>query len=158
MGRLTDRGTRIMTGLITMVFIGAMGTFAVRAATGSLRPMYHLTATFSAAGQGLIRDSDVKIHGVPIGRVTKVKLVEGRARVTMEISKSQRIPVDAKATIRPKTLFGEKFIDVEPGDNEVQGPFLQDGDVLEDTLGGFELERVLADAFPILQAIDPVEL
>ena len=158
MVHLSERGVRIMTGLIALVFLVATGTFAVKAATGSLRPVYHLTATFSSAGQGLIRDSDVKIHGVPIGRVTKVHLVEGRARVTMEIHDDQRIPVGSKATIRPKTLFGEKFIDIDPGDKERSGPFLSNGDEVKDTLGGFELERVLADAFPILKAIDPAEL
>ena len=158
MVHLSERGARIMTGLIAVVFLMGMGTFAVKAATGSLRPVYHLTATFSAAGQGLIRDSDVKIHGVPIGRVTKVHLVEGRARVTMEIHDDQKIPVGSKATIRPKTLFGEKFVDIDPGEKERSGPFLADGDEMKDTLGGFELERVLADAFPILKAIDPAEL
>ena len=158
MGRLTERTVRIMTGLVTLVFLAAGGTFAVRAATGGLRPVYHIDGLFSAAGQGLIRDSDVKINGVNIGRVTKVKLHEGRALVTMEIREGQRIPVEAQATIRPKTLFGEKFVDIDPGEHETTGPFLADGERLRNTLGGFELERVLADTYPILQAIDPAEL
>jgi len=57
-----------MTGLITLVFLAGGGIFAVRAATGGLAPVYHVQARFSAAGQGLIRDSDVKINGVNVGR------------------------------------------------------------------------------------------
>jgi phospholipid/cholesterol/gamma-HCH transport system substrate-binding protein len=76
----------------------------------------------------------------------------------MEIHDGDRIPVDAKATIRPKTLFGEKFVDIDPGRTEAEGPFLRDGDAIEDTQGGFELETVLTDIYPLLKAIDPTEL
>jgi len=147
-----------MTGLITLVFLAGGGIFAVRAATGGLAPVYHVQAKFSAAGQGLIRDSDVKINGVNVGRVTKVKLDHGRALVTLEIHKGDRIPRDAQATIRPKTLFGEKFVDIDPGEEETTGPFLADGDRITHTLGGFELERVLAETYPILKAVAPAEL
>ncbi|MDX6232476.1 MAG: phospholipid/cholesterol/gamma-HCH transport system substrate-binding protein, partial [Nocardioidaceae bacterium] len=125
---------------------------------GSLRDVYHLDASFASAGQGLITQSDVKVHGVNIGRVNGVKLREGRALVRLEIDSDEKIPVDAKATIRPKTLFGEKFVDIAPGDQEASGPYLSGGDEIEHTLGGFELEKVLTDAYPLLQALDPAEL
>ncbi|MER3453466.1 MAG: hypothetical protein C4344_07540, partial [Acidimicrobiia bacterium] len=150
---MTERTVRIMTALVATTFGVAAVVLGVKVATGTLRPVYHLRATFSAAGQGLIRDSDVKIHGVNIGRVTRVRLVSGRAEVTMEIRRG-----DASATIRPKTLFGEKFVDIDPGPRETTGPFLGDNGRIRHTLGGFELERVLSEAFPILKAIDPAEL
>jgi phospholipid/cholesterol/gamma-HCH transport system substrate-binding protein len=68
------------------------------------------------------------------------------------------VPVSATATIRPKTLFGEKFVDIDPGADEATGPFLTDEQAIAKTTGGFELEKVLSDAYPILQAIDPDEL
>jgi phospholipid/cholesterol/gamma-HCH transport system substrate-binding protein len=76
----------------------------------------------------------------------------------MKIEKREKVPVDAAATIRPKTLFGEKFVDIDPGPNEGHGPFLKNGDVIRKTVGGFELERVLNDLYPILKAIRPEEL
>ena len=155
---LSERTIRVMTGLITVTFLCAGVIFGVKAATGSLDAVYHVTGTFSAAGQGLIRDSDVKVHGVNVGRVTKVRLRGGRAVVTLEIHRGDKIPTDAKATIRPKTLFGEKFVDIELGDDETTGPYLSEGEEITETLGGFELEQVLAEAYPILEAIDPMEL
>jgi hypothetical protein len=74
--RLNDRTVRIMTGLVTIAFLAGGGTFAIRAATGGLRPVYHLEGRFSAAGQGLIRDSDVKINGINLtyeGLVPKIQ-------------------------------------------------------------------------------------
>ena len=76
----------------------------------------------------------------------------------MDIKRTEKVPVGAKATIRPKTLFGEKFIDIDPGDKEATGPFLEDEDRITDTLGGFELEKVLTDLYPILKAVKPEEL
>ena len=158
MAAVSPRQVRIATGLVALVLASAVTVFGIKVAAGALRPVYHLEATFSAAGQGLIRDSDVKIHGVNVGKVKSVKLVRGRARVRMEIEKGERVPVGSRAVVRPKTLFGEKFVDIDPGEREGRGPYLQDEDVITDTLGGFELERVLAEAYPILQAIDPDEL
>src|SRR5436305_1868955 len=124
---VSERTVRVMTGLIAIVFLAASGVFGIKAATGSLASVYHLQAGFSAAGQGLQRDSDVKIRGVNVGRVTKVKLVNGRAQVTLEIKGGEKVPKEASATIRPKTLFGEKFVDIEPAEEQASVPILYHG-------------------------------
>ncbi|MDQ6615677.1 MAG: MCE family protein, partial [Actinomycetota bacterium] len=106
--------------------------------------------------------SDVKVHGVTIGAVKYVKLVDGRALVKMVIDRDQRVPKDSTARIKPKTLFGEKFVDIEPANTEAElsGPFLNDGDTIPKTAPtrGTELEDVLAAAYPILSKIDPTQL
>jgi len=154
-----ERTVRILSGIISLVLISGLIYFGVKVqAAGALRPKYQVNALFSAAGQGLQSQSDVKVHGVNIGHVRNVKLKDGRALVRMDIKKGERIPVNAKATIRPKTLFGEKFVDIDPGANETSGPFLQDEGEITDTIGGFELEQVLTDLYPILKAVKPEEL
>src|SRR3546814_14826875 len=72
---------------------------------------YELSGRFDAAGQGLLPGSDVKVRGVNIGEVDGIRLVDGAAEVTLRIHDGEQVPVDATAIIRPKTLFGEKFID-----------------------------------------------
>jgi phospholipid/cholesterol/gamma-HCH transport system substrate-binding protein len=155
---VVERRIRLLTGVIAMVLSLALITFGVKAANGALRPRYHLMASFTSAGQGLISGSDVKIHGVNIGKVKRVQLVEGRALVRLELEKREKVPVDATATIRPKTLFGEKFVDIDPGPAESTGPFLTDEQSVRHTVGGFELEKVLTDLYPILKAVRPSEL
>jgi phospholipid/cholesterol/gamma-HCH transport system substrate-binding protein len=155
---VSDRSFRILTGLVTLLFLFSATVAGVKIAAGSLRDVYQVHASFAAAGQGLIQQSDVKIHGVNIGRVAKVTLENGRAHVRMDINASQKVPVSSKAIIRPKTLFGEKFVDIDPGEQEASGPFLEDEGVIKNTLGGFELERVLTDLYPILQAVKPEQL
>ena len=134
-----------MTGLITLTLAASLIVFGVLVGAGKLAPKYHISGTFSSAGQGLLPGSDVKVHGINIGQVTGVRLVKGKARVGMKIEKGEKVPADSSATIRPKTLFGEKFVDIDPGPNEARGPFLKNGDVIRKTVGGFELERVLND-------------
>src|SRR2546423_1671369 len=155
---MSERLVRILTGLISLVLFFALSVFGVEAGAGKLSPKYHVSGVFSAAGQGLISGSDVKIHGINVGAVTSVHLRDGRARVSMALHTNQKVPADASATIRAKTLFGEKFVDIDPGPHEAFGPYLHDQGVIRRTTGGFELERVLSDAYPILRAINPDEL
>ena len=155
---MSERTFRILAGVVTLIFLMAATVLGVSAANGAFRDVYHLDASFAAAGQGLMTQSDVKIHGVNIGRVNGVKLRDGRALVRMEIDSDEKIPVGSMATIRPKTLFGEKFVDIDPGDQEGKGPFLQDEGTIKRTLGGFELEKILTDLYPILQVVKPEEL
>jgi phospholipid/cholesterol/gamma-HCH transport system substrate-binding protein len=155
---VNERQFRIVTGLIAVLLGLAAVFFGIKASSGALASKYRLLADFTAAGQGLQEKSDVKIHGVNIGQVKRVRLVNGQAEVSMDISSDQKVPVASKATIRPKTLFGEKFVDIDPGTAETTGPFLKNEGHIADTLGGFELEQVLADVYPILKAIKPEDL
>ncbi|HLT17193.1 MAG TPA: MlaD family protein [Acidimicrobiales bacterium] len=155
---LTERRQHILTGAIALVLVVALVSVGIRAAFGEFAGGYELVGSFDAAGQGLLPGSDVKVRGVNIGEVKGIELDRGRARVTLRIRDGERVPVDATATIRPKTLFGEKFVDIDPGPAEETGPYLEDGDELAHTLGGFELERVLTELYPVLEAVDPADL
>lgn len=155
---LTDRRRHVLTGAISILLLFAGITVGVKGAFGAFDGGYRLVGSFDAAGQGLLPGSDVKVRGVNIGEVRRIDLVDGAARVTLTIRDGQQIPDGASATIRPKTLFGEKFVDIDPDVAPPGAPVLVDGDELTNTLGGFELEEVLADTYPLLQAIDPAEL
>lgn len=154
----TERNRNMVSGAIGVVLLVGMVTIGIKASFGAFDTGYELRGTFAAAGQGLLSGSDVKIRGVNVGEVKDIRLVDNRAVITMRIEHGTKVPETVQAVIRPKTLFGEKFVDLLPGEDEGTGPYLGDGDVIEDTLGGFELERVLTDAYPVLEAVDPAEL
>jgi len=155
---LTDRQYNAVSGLIFILFMVAVVVLGGKIAYGATDPVYHVSGTFSAAGQGLLPGSDVKVHGVNIGKVSSIKLVKGEALIRLTIKKNESVPVASMATIRAKTLFGEKFVDIDPGPTETKGPFLREGGIIEKTQGGFEVERVLSDVYPILKEINPAEL
>ncbi len=155
----SERGYRMVVGLVTLLVLASLTVFGVKIRVGGdPRSYYQLNASFTAAGEGLLPGSDVKVRGVDIGRVRNIRLVDGRALVRLDVKKSQRVPRASSATIRPKTLFGEKFVDIDPGATDGTGPYLADEGTVVDTVGGFELERVLADLYPVLKAVKPQEL
>ena len=156
--QFSERRLRILSGLIAVTVIPAVVFVGVKSqAAHYFDRDYQLTATFDAAGQGLLAQSDVKVHGFLVGRVKSIKLRDGRATVRMDIKHNQKIPTDSQFLIRPKTLFGEKFVDVLPSGAAVEsaGPFYDDEGIVPNgkTLGGFELEKVLTDAYPVLKNI-----
>src|SRR3954469_25585556 len=108
----------MIVGLVALVLVAASITVSVRWSFGEYDDVYPLKASFTSAGEGLQKGSDIKIRGVNIGNVSSIELVDGNALVTMNISAGNEIPVSATATVRAKTLFGEKFIDIAPGDKE----------------------------------------
>jgi phospholipid/cholesterol/gamma-HCH transport system substrate-binding protein len=79
---------------------------------------FQLKAAFSTAqavtpGQG----QTVRMAGVRIGDITKVKLDEGRAIVTMDLDPEydDLVHTDATALLRPKTGLKDMFIEIDPG-------------------------------------------
>ena len=78
---------------------------------------YRFKTSFAEATQ-LAQEADVRISGVPVG---KVKVVEpdkqtGRSDVEIELqSRFAPLPSDARAILRQKTLLGETYVELTPG-------------------------------------------
>lgn len=118
-----------------------------------------LVAEFGRAGQGLGDNAPVKIRGMDVGRVSRVELTaDGRARVTMDIDHGVRVPDTVTAAIEPTSVFGPKFVDLEPGAHERNGPFLASGTVITRAADPRDLSDLLGDANAALAAIDPDEV
>jgi phospholipid/cholesterol/gamma-HCH transport system substrate-binding protein len=161
--QVTQRHQNVLSGAIALLLLVSAITVGVKSAFGAFAGGYRVSGEFSSAGQGLLQGSDVKVDGVNVGSVRGIELRDGKAHITMRIHDGEKIPADAKALIRAKTLFGEKFVDLDlHGTDEVRGPFLHEGSVLRHTEGGFELEQVLNELDPILDpsqgGIDGTEL
>jgi virulence factor Mce-like protein len=81
---------------------------------------YRVTVPFEEATQ-LAVESDVRISGVPVGKVKAVDLGTGeqrdRAVATLEIdAEFAPIPENTRATLRQKTLLGETYVELTPGE------------------------------------------
>jgi phospholipid/cholesterol/gamma-HCH transport system substrate-binding protein len=91
---------------------------------------YTVKIPFSEAAQ-LANQSDVRISGVSVGKVQKIELSpDGKhALATLELIDTYGpIPADTQAILRQKTLLGETYVELTPGDPD--GPKLHDGDTL----------------------------
>lgn len=81
-----------------------------------LKPQgYRVNVTFAEAVQ-LATEADVRISGVPVGKVKKVEPYQGRTEATLEIQpRYAPLPDDVKAILRSKTLLGETYVELSPG-------------------------------------------
>ena len=86
-----------------------------------LKPQgYRFTASFSEATQ-LATEADVRISGVPVGRVKTIEPDNetGLTRVVIELdSRYAPLPSDARAILRQKTLLGETYVELSPGSRD----------------------------------------
>jgi virulence factor Mce-like protein len=82
--------------------------------------------------------------------------------MTLQIDKSKirSIPADVEARILPKTLFGEKFVDLVVPQGGGSGPRLKPGDVIQQDRSqtAIELQTVFNDLVPLLRTLKPQEL
>jgi phospholipid/cholesterol/gamma-HCH transport system substrate-binding protein len=78
---------------------------------------YRVGMEFDEASQ-LAVESDVRISGVSVGKVKGIELADsGLADATIEIEPQYApIPVNTKAILRQKTLLGETYVELTPGD------------------------------------------
>jgi virulence factor Mce-like protein len=76
---------------------------------------YRLEASFREATQ-LSDTADVRISGVTVGRVVKTAETAARTLATMQIDpRYAPVPRDTRAILRQKTLLGETYIELSPG-------------------------------------------
>src|SRR5262249_39670753 len=101
------------------VCVGAMEFLAFN--IGQPAPLAHnytLSAYFDDA-DGIPSNADVRVAGLQVGKVTNVSRDTshpGKTRVDMDITDAAARPhSNATAKIRPKTLLGEKYVDLNPG-------------------------------------------
>ncbi|MCW3041723.1 MAG: hypothetical protein JWM31_3628 [Solirubrobacterales bacterium] len=66
----------------------------------------------------IVNNSDVRKDGVKIGRVRDIEPQGQDSKLTFEIEKKDQAPLYNNATVRvrTKTLVGESYLDVDPGD------------------------------------------
>ncbi len=124
-------------------------------------PVVRVTLETSRIGNQMQELSDVKLRGVIVGEVRSISSDGSGATMELALDPDQAamIPADVEARLLPKTLFGEKFVSLvipeEPSDGHIRA-----GDVITQDRSetAIELEEVLDDLLPLLQAVRPQDL
>jgi phospholipid/cholesterol/gamma-HCH transport system substrate-binding protein len=115
---------------------------------------YRVTVQFPEATQ-LAQEADVRISGVRVGRVKsrEPNADTGLTDAVLEIdARYAPLPSDTRAVLRQKTLLGETYVELSPGDAGADGKnILQDGGTLP---RGQVADTVQLDE--ILRTFDPI--
>ncbi|WP_214366568.1 MlaD family protein [Pseudonocardia sp. H11422] len=98
-----------------VAIIGATGAMSGLAAENPATKGMTIVAEFADAGP-LLNGNEVKIDGVTVGEVSEMRVREGVADIALRLDPAA-LPVyrDARLTIRPVSLLGERYVDLERG-------------------------------------------
>jgi phospholipid/cholesterol/gamma-HCH transport system substrate-binding protein len=105
----------------------------------------------------------VKMRGVQIGEVRRISANGDGARLDLALdpAKLDMVPAEVSAQLLPTTLFGERYVAlIPPPGAAATGRTLADGDQItqDRSANAIELERVLDNLLPMLQAVQPQKL
>jgi phospholipid/cholesterol/gamma-HCH transport system substrate-binding protein len=122
-----------------------------------------VTLKTSHIGTQLALGADVKLRGIIVGDVRKVSTTGNGATIKLALqpAKAKLIPQDVVARILPKTLFGQKFVDlVVPAQTTPDQESLHSGSVINEdhSRNAIEVEQVLNNILPVIQAVSPQQL
>ncbi|MCW0212368.1 MAG: MCE family protein [Pseudonocardia sp.] len=159
-------GRKVVQGVAFLAVIGLLVGLSIAKYVGAFEGGMPVTLQVDRVGNQLAERADVKIRGLIVGRVDRVSTQGSGATVEMSLDPDLvgQIPADVSARLLPKTLFGEKFVSlVPPAQTPTTGPGaarLAAGDVIPEdrSQSAMEVERVLDDLLPLLQAVKPQDL
>lgn len=95
------------------------------------RDGYTVTATFDNV-ENLVPNSAVMADDVTIGTVIRIRVSDWKAKVTMRLKRSVRLPANVRLLIGQKTLLGAQYVEVQqpvqPAGQLVDGAKLTEAD------------------------------
>lgn len=136
--------TLLRRGAVAMAGVAVVAVTVVT--TGSDDGADQITTTIADAGQ-LEKGAEVRASGVRVGEVSDIRLVDGKARLTIDVADGV-LPLheDATLTMRPVNVLGENYLDLDPGSDKA--PFSESAVIpekrtttavtLQDVLNTFE--------------------
>ncbi len=119
-----------------------------------------VTLTTTTTGVNLPQNADVKLRGMIVGEVRKVEPDGDGVKLTLGMNPQLigSVPKGVTAQLVPKTLFGEKYVALIPPSGGDGGQMLQAGDTITRADVPIEVETLLNDLYPLLEAVDPASL
>jgi phospholipid/cholesterol/gamma-HCH transport system substrate-binding protein len=146
--------------LVTVLLAASVGAYDKIPQDLIDRPTW-VTLYTDHTGLQLDRNADVKLRGVLVGQVRDVTADGTRAKLRLAIDPDQigHIPANITAVMLPKTLFGEKYVSLLAPSTPSSTPIATGATIHQDTsASAIELENVLNDILPLLQAVQPDKL
>ncbi|OAK56219.1 MCE family protein [Rhodococcoides kyotonense] len=143
--------------LVAFVVLTTITGLGVATVVGNLRfgAVENYQAVFSNA-TGLGNGEDVRIGGVPSGKVSGVELQpDGTAVVSFTVDSEHALTAGTTAAIKYKNLIGDRYLDLSQGDpnpRELTEPI-----PLDQTTPALDLDQVVNGFRPLLQGLNPDE-
>jgi virulence factor Mce-like protein len=140
--------------VVTVLIVGLIAAWLGR--PGPER--HEITVEFARAGLNVRPGDEVRVRGVPVGTIASIDVDRETytARYTLSVDPDAPIAPDTTASLVPKTLFGDKYVELQG--TPAVAEHLGDGAhiPLERTSAPSEVQEVLDRLEPVLAEVDPV--
>jgi phospholipid/cholesterol/gamma-HCH transport system substrate-binding protein len=147
-------------GVVFLVVIALLVALSVAFYNKSFTRTVDVSLQTDRVGNQLTVHADVKVRGVIVGEVRSISSGDGFAtlKLALKPDRAAAIPANVQARLLPKTLFGEKEVDLVYPDDP-QG-HLSNGDTIRQDRSktAIETETALDNLLPLLQALKPQDL
>jgi phospholipid/cholesterol/gamma-HCH transport system substrate-binding protein len=150
-----------VAGLVFVSLLAALVAVSIAIYDKTFTAKTMVTIKADRTGLQLARFGDVRMHGALVGYVDNVSSdgQHAKIRVALKPEAARGIPADVSAQILPTTLFGQNYIEFFPPSGGAASS-LRDGAVIPASRvrTNVELQRILADLYPVLRAINPADV
>lgn len=159
--RLHRRLARQALGLVFLAVLAGLIGLAVALYDHAFTPTVPVTLRLTSAGDQFAPPAEVKLRGIVVGEVTAVSSTGSGALVRMALHPSAvaLVPANVLARVVPKTLFGEKYVDlVIPAHPSARRVY--PGEVIgtDRSRAALEVATVFDHLLPLLTQVAPAQL
>jgi virulence factor Mce-like protein len=148
-------------GVVFIAVLALLLSLSVAVYRQVFTPVVRITLEADSLGNQLDPRADVKLRGLLVGEVREVRADGTKATLDIALKPEHvaAIPSDVHARLLPKTLFGEKYVDLVPPAGSSGRP-IRAGDVItqDRTRVGIEVQQLMNDLLPLLRTVQPGKL
>ena len=151
-------------GVVFLAVLALLLSLSVAVYQQVFTPAVRIKLEADSLGNQLDPRADVKLRGLLVGEVRAVHAdgVKATLDIALKPEYVASIPSDVHARLLPKTLFGEKYVDLVAPARSAQSSArpIRAGDVItqDRTRVGIELQQLMNDLLPLLRTVQPGKL
>jgi phospholipid/cholesterol/gamma-HCH transport system substrate-binding protein len=156
-----EKTRRRLVGVVFLVVFALLVWLSVALYNKQFTPVAMVTLYTDSVGNEMHPGADVKVRGVLVGEVRQIYAYGTRARLELAIQPGMvpQLPANVTAMMVPTTLFGQRYVDLVLPARPVAARLTAGSVITQNrSADAVELEKVLNNLLPLLQASEPDKL
>lgn len=102
-------------GALVLVVAALVGIMSMRVSEDPTLGGAHSAYFVTPNASGLVKNSAVKMAGIPVGVIRDIKLHDGQARIEIVVRDEVTLRKSARAEIKSNGILGDKYVEITPG-------------------------------------------
>jgi len=152
---------RRLAGVVFLAVLALLAWLSVALYNKQFTPVTMVTLYTDSVGNEMHQGAMVMVRGVQVGSVRQISAYGSGAQLqlALEPNEASWLPANVTAEMLPTTLFGERYVDlILPAHRSVQTLAATRVISQNRSADAIELEKVLNNLLPTLQAVEPDKL